>query len=80
MALAPPKCVLEVRAGKIPGREIAEYTRVWAIALGTDSAAFERAYQQALHAAIEYACSLQEPQKLHWVDLKWSWVPRISDE
>lgn len=71
MESLPLKCSIQVVAGVVPNEPIPEYTREW----GFDSKDLEDKwlYIDKSGAAMNYAMSLQNPQKVNWVMMNWIW-------
>lgn len=83
MAVAA-KLLIEVKAGVIPGKPIAEFTKRWtwtnvdqAEMVNSDiseRAAAEYRYIQMAGESREYAASLENPKQLNWVRRDWVWL------
>lgn len=65
------KCSIEVRAGVIPGKLIPEYSRDWFFT--QEDLDSPPTYIDKTGAAMNYAMSLQNPQKVNWVRFDWIW-------
>lgn len=65
------KCTVKVSAGVILGQAMKEYTREWFFTQADlDN---PPTYIDLTGAAMNYAMSLQDPQKVNWVRLDWIW-------
>ena len=65
------KCSIQVVAGIIPGKPISKFARVWKFTQEDLDA--PPTYIDKSGAAMNYAMSLQNPQKVNWVKLEWIW-------
>ena len=64
------KCTVFVTAGVILGKPVPEYTRGWNF---TQKDYKPPTYVDQTGAAMNYAMSLQNPEKVNWVRLEWIW-------
>ena len=65
------KCSIHVYAGIIVGESMPEYSRVWHMTQkDLDN---PPTYIDNGGAAMNYAMSLQNPEKVNWVRLDWIW-------
>ena len=65
------KCRITVQAGVIVGVDIQALTRQWDIT--QDDLDNPPRYLDTTGAAMNYAMSLQNPEKVNWVRLDWLW-------
>ena len=65
------KCSVHVLAGVIIGERIPEATRTWNFT--QEDLDNPPTYIDRTGAAMNYAMSLQNPQKYNWVRLEWLW-------
>lgn len=69
--MGPMKCSIYVTAGVILGEDLTEFTRSWEFTQqDLDS---PPTYVDQTGAAMNYAMSLQNPEKVNWVKLEWIW-------
>lgn len=65
------KCTVVVMAGLFPGEPIKELTRTWDFTQkDLDN---PPTYIDKTGAAMNYAMSLQNPEKVNWVSFEWIW-------
>lgn len=65
------KCSIHVTAGVVLGESISDLTRVWQFTQAhLDN---PPTYIDQTGAAMNYAMSLQNPEKVNWVKLEWVW-------
>lgn len=65
------KCTIRVVAGVVPNQPLSELTRHWDfLQLDLDN---PPTYLDQSGAAMNYAMSLQNPEKVNWVKLEWIW-------
>ena len=65
------KCVIQVSAGVILGEAIPNLTRTWEVTqTDLDNPPI---YLDKTGAAMNYAMSLQNPEKVNWVRFGWTW-------
>lgn len=65
------KCTIRVVAGVVPNQPLSEFTRHWDF-LQSDLDN-PPTYVDKSGAAMNYAMSLQNPEKVNWVKLEWIW-------
>lgn len=65
------KCTIVVKGGIIPNEPMSELTREWH--LTSEDCRDTNKYVDITGAAMNYAMSLQNPNKLNWVNFEWVW-------
>jgi len=65
------KCVFQVTAGVIPGVSMPEFTRIWEIT--QEDLDNPPTFIDKSGAAMNYAMSLQNPERCNWVKFEWMW-------
>ena len=65
------KCSIEVVAGVLVGVPMKEYSRQWHIT--EEDWINPPTYIDKSGAAMNYAMSLQNPQRFNWVRMDWIW-------
>lgn len=72
------KCLIVVEAGIIPGEPITEHTRTWqfdsSIIEAVERDPSDYRYMDAMGAAMNYAANLQNPNRVNWVKMEWTWI------
>jgi len=69
--MEPLKCSVQVTAGIFLGEPIHELTRAWYFT--QEDLDKPPIYIDKTGAAMNYAMSLQNPQKANWVHFEWIW-------
>jgi len=65
------KCMFQVKAGVLPGEPMPEFTRVWEIT--QEDLNNPPTFIDKSGAAMNYAMSLQNPERCNWVIFEWIW-------
>ena len=65
------KCSISVQAGIVLGDPRSEFTRTWNFT--QEDLNNPPTYIDKTGAAMNYAMSLQNPEKVNWVKLEWIW-------
>jgi len=65
------KCSVVISAGVIIGEPMPKYTRQWGFS--NKDLEDKWLYIDKTGAAMNYAMSLQNPQKVNWVKFEWIW-------
>lgn len=65
------KCSIRVVAGVLPNQQLSQLTRTWDF-LQSDLDN-PPTYLDKSGAAMNYAMSLQKPEKVNWVKFEWIW-------
>jgi len=71
MGQEPLKCSVQVSAGVILGEPVPKYTRQWGFS--KKDLECKWLYIDKVGSAMNYAISLQNPQKVNWVNFVWIW-------
>ena len=66
------KCSIVVSAGVVLGEPMGEYMRSWEIT--QKDLDWPPTYIDETGAAMNYAMSLQNPEKVNWVKFEWIWM------
>lgn len=66
------RCIITVHAGVIVGEPMKEYTRTWNVT--QEDLDNPPRFIDMGGAAMNYAMSLQNPQRVNWVKHEWIWL------